>query len=80
MESSDKGVLITQISANSAAEKANLRVGDIIQKVDGESVTRPVDVTARIRNKAIGDLIRLEVNREGAIQNINVTLGPKPAS
>jgi len=45
-----EGVLVRSVFKDSAAEKAGLRAGDVLQKVDKDTVTTPREVTSAIRN------------------------------
>lgn len=44
-----QGVLVRSVTAGSPAEKAGLKAGDVILRVDGREVSTPADVTARLR-------------------------------
>lgn len=44
-----EGVLVRSVTSGSAAEKAGLKAGDIITKVEDKNVTSPMEVTSSIR-------------------------------
>jgi serine protease Do len=44
------GVLVRSVFKGSAAEKAGLKAGDVLLKVDKDAVTTPREVTSAIRN------------------------------
>lgn len=44
-----KGVLVRSVNKDSAAEKAGIKAGDVIVKVDGEEVDSPGDIGSRLR-------------------------------
>ena len=44
-----EGVLVRGVTKGSAAEKAGLKAGDVITKVDGSTVSSPAEVTRAIR-------------------------------
>ncbi len=73
-----KGVLVTEVHPDSAASKAGLQRGDIVQKVDGAEV----DSTGRLRNVIAGKganvNVSLEVNRKGKPITVSVKLGELP--
>ncbi len=45
-----EGVLVRSVSKDSAAEKAGMKAGDVILKVDGEGVTQVHEVTSAVRS------------------------------
>jgi serine protease Do len=47
-----EGVLVRAVTKNSPAEKAGLKAGDIIVKVDDRKVTNPRDISAALRAMA----------------------------
>ncbi|MEG3859623.1 HhoA/HhoB/HtrA family serine endopeptidase [Microcoleus sp. herbarium12] len=76
----DKGVAVTRVVENSPAQQANLRAGDVIQKVDGIAVNSPGDVQERVENTAVGKELELEINRFGQVQKLKVRPGAFPLS
>jgi serine protease Do len=44
-----EGVLVRSVAKDSAAEKAGMRAGDVIVKVDGEAVTSAHEITSLVR-------------------------------
>jgi serine protease Do len=41
-----EGVLVRSVSANSSAEKAGFKAGDVIIRVDGQKVTSPREISS----------------------------------
>jgi S1-C subfamily serine protease len=76
----DKGVAVTRVFEGSPAQKAGLRAGDVIQKVDGVEVNTPADVQERVENTAVGKEFEMEINRQGQVQNVKVRPGAFPIS
>jgi len=70
----DRGVLVGRVVEDSPAERAGLRVGDVITHLDGEPVTSSFDVTARIGGRAAGDVAALEVVRDGKVETLSASL------
>ncbi|MDH3948449.1 MAG: DegQ family serine endoprotease, partial [Gammaproteobacteria bacterium] len=65
-----RGAVVTQIEADSAADRADLRVGDIVTEVNG----KPVRDAATLRNSIgllrVGQEVKLTVLREGKRKNL----------
>ncbi|NJK69014.1 MAG: PDZ domain-containing protein [Microcoleus sp. CSU_2_2] len=76
----DKGVAVTRVVENSPAQKADLRAGDVIQKVDGVPVNSPGDVQERVENSSLGKELEVEINRLGQVQTVKVRPGAFPIS
>jgi len=60
----DAGVMVARVMAGSPADKAGLKVGDIITSLDGKAVESSWDVRARVRALGEGAVLPLEVQRE----------------
>lgn len=71
----DQGVAVTRVVENSPAQTADLRAGDVIQKVDGVAVNSPGDVQEIVENTAIGKELEVEINRLGQVQKVKVRPG-----
>jgi len=56
------------------ADKAGVKPGDVITKIDGRTITRADDLVIAIRAKAAGDTVTLTVKRDGKVRDIDVTL------
>ena len=70
-----EGIYVYSVEEYSAAEKAGVKVADIITAVDGKTV-KTMDELNEIKNThSIGDTITLTVVRDGKNQNISLTLG-----
>ncbi|WP_428635060.1 ChaN family lipoprotein [Sedimenticola sp.] len=67
MEKSDKGVLVSDVVKESAAERGGVKRDDIILSFDGEAVTTPTDLRIALLNKKPGDGVRLTLQRRGIL-------------
>ena len=74
------GAVVTQVEPNSAGGKAGLRTGDVITKLNGQSVTDAGQLQMEVGQKRPGDTIRLEVVRDGKSMTLPVTLEAMSAS
>ena len=89
-----KGILVVDITANSPADKAGIRGGDVLTTVDGQDIRLGGDIIAAVDNqsvramedllsyleeqKAVGDNIELSVIRDGKTQHIDMILTARP--
>lgn len=71
----ESGLSIREVVADSPAERAGLKVGDLLVAVDGEKVTRPFDLVRTVGAKKPGDQLELEVLRGRERLSLVVTLG-----
>ena len=78
--SADQGAWITEVVPGSPADEAGLRVGDIIQAVDGEEVNDDHPLPELILAHRPGDRIELRILRGGVEQGVEVELGAYPGS
>lgn len=72
----DAGVLVSRIEASSPAEAAGVLVGDILTGVDGEPVTGP-DLYRLIGRKKEGDVVSLQLSRNGVPLTVDVTIAER---
>jgi Do/DeqQ family serine protease len=69
-----QGVYIANVQEDSAAEKAGLKVDDVITAVDGKTVNTSPQLQELIARKRPGDKVTLQLIRDGKEKQINVTL------
>jgi serine protease Do len=69
------GALIGTVEKGSPAEKAGLKSGDVIRKIDGVAMNDSTDVTSRIGNTAPGTKVAIEVWRDGKAVTVDATVG-----
>jgi membrane-associated protease RseP (regulator of RpoE activity) len=74
-----KGVLVTEVLPNTAAEKAGLKSGDVITRVEGRLIDSTSDLRENLRSKSANGEIALGILRRGSAMIVHVKL-PKPAS
>ena len=72
------GVIIAGLLRDGPGAKGGLRVGDIVQTLDGSPVADTPKLMARIAAKEPGDKIELGVYRNGKVQNLSVVAGLRP--
>jgi predicted metalloprotease with PDZ domain len=66
----DSGVMVESVQDDSPAEKAGLRVGDIVLSVDGKDVKTSADLRMALRDKKEGDSVRIDLLRGRARQTV----------
>jgi predicted metalloprotease with PDZ domain len=66
----DAGVMVESVQKDSPADKAGVRVGDIVLSVDGDDVTSSNDLRKSMQDKKDGDTVRIEVLRGRARQTL----------
>lgn len=72
------GIYIASIEDFSAAQKAGLKIGDVIIQADGTTVTTMDELTEIKNTHQIGDVLNLKVNRNGRELDIELTLAEQP--
>lgn len=70
-----QGAFINQVMADSSAEKAGLKSGDVITHVDGVQIKSFGELRSKVGSKGAGKEITLKVNRDGEKLDIDVVLG-----
>ena len=75
-----RGAIVTQVTEESAAERAGVEQGDVILSLDG----KPIDSSNALRNAvarlAPGTKVRLEVIRDGGRRTLTAALDERPAN
>jgi len=72
------GVIIAGMMRDGPAAKGGLKVGDIIQTIDGKPINDTQRLMARIAAKTPGDLLELGIYRNGRTQTLALTAGLRP--
>ncbi|UZQ56170.1 trypsin-like peptidase domain-containing protein [Trichothermofontia sichuanensis B231] len=75
----DRGVLVAKVVPNSPAAQAGLRAGDVIQSVNGQSVTDVAEIQKLVARQAVGDRLTLQVKRNQQPLNLVAQLGALPS-
>lgn len=70
-----QGVLVADVDSSGAAAKAGVKTGDLIRKVDNETVNNPNSLRNKIAMTAPGTEVTLTIVRDGKEQQVKVRLG-----
>lgn len=89
-----RGFLVTEVTAGSPADRSGIRGGDVLTDVNGRQIELGGDVIVAVDNttvreiddllsyleteKSVGENVVLRVIRDGEVQEIGVTLAPRP--
>lgn len=68
------GVYVAEVNAGSPAEKAGIKVGDIIVEMDGKEVTSIAHLRYLLFNHNVGDKIKIKVFRGTETKELEVNL------
>ena len=75
----DSGVFVYSVEEGGAADKAGLKMGDVIIKVDDTDITSMEDLTAVKKQYSAGDTATFTIYREGQETTVEVTWDSVPA-
>ncbi|GGF73452.1 trypsin-like peptidase domain-containing protein [Wenyingzhuangia marina] len=68
------GVYVSEVSENTGAKKAGLQSGDIITKLDNNTIHKFSDLVGQLTAKRPGDQVLVTVNRDGITKDFKVKL------
>lgn len=71
----DKGIYVVQITPNGPASKTELKIGDIINSIDGVELSSMNGLKQYIYTKNIGDEVKLNITRGKIKKDIILQLG-----
>jgi serine protease Do len=74
-----KGALVADLTPGGPAERAGLKPGDVVTRVNGEAVESATDLTRAVGRAPAGSAVRLEVRRDGRMQEVVVHSGVRPS-
>ncbi len=73
------GALITSVTSGSPADKAGLRAGDVITKIDNEDISTTENLVSAIGSHQIGDQVEIVYYRGNVQKVANATLEESPS-
>ena len=72
------GAYVKSVDDFSAAEKAGVKIGDVIIEADGKKITTMDELNEIKNSHQIGDEMKIKVNRNGQEKELTITLGEQP--
>ena len=71
------GAVVQQVTG-APAQKAGLRTGDVILRLDDRAIATASDLGQAVNMHKPGDTVKVEVQRNGSRETLSVTLGTRP--
>ena len=72
------GIYVKEIETFSSAEKAGIKIGDVITSIDGTKISTMQELNNIKNTKKIGDTVTLEIYRADEAIEISLKLGEAP--
>jgi putative serine protease PepD len=76
---SPAGAGLAAVSSGTPADRAGLKAGDVITKLDSTPVTSGEDLSSVIDSKKPGDQLKVTYVRNGSTHTVTLTLGTRPS-
>ena len=74
-----KGAIVDQLTPGGPAERAGLRMGDVVTSVNGQKVSSSAEMTRDVGLAKPGDDIQLGVLRDGQTRQVAIRSGTRPS-
>ena len=74
------GAVVRSLRPGGPGQRGGMQVGDVIVGLNGRAVNDPADVSAAIQGQAPGDVVTVQVRRDGQPVTLDVELGKRPRS
>ena len=74
----NRGEFVQSVEPGQAADKAGIKPGDVVTKVNGQDVTNDQTLSFLVANIAPGTRIPIELYREGERRTVTLTVGKRP--
>ena len=71
------GLKVTKVGKKPPAEKAGIKEGDVILKLNGTPLAKREDLQNLLKEMAAGDEIALELERDGKPETLTLNLGER---
>lgn len=78
LQEADKGVIVSEVFADSPAEKAGLKEGDLIIEFNAKKINSSRDLVGMVTATDVGKKVPLTIVRSGKKMQVFITLGKRP--
>ena len=72
--------LVQDVTAGGPADKAGIKNGDVIRKLNGQTVESNSQLTAMVTNMNPGTQVSVDLIRDGQPMTVQVRLGERPSN
>ncbi len=79
LRDNDAGVLVNRVVEDGPADRAGLRKGDLIVKLNARTVESPATLARMVGDAREGQTVELQILRGGERRTLNVTLSARPS-
>ncbi len=73
-----EGALVAKVYADSPADKAGFKTGDIVLKLDGKAIEDSRDLTRKVGELFVGQKAKFQILRDGKRRYLTVSIGKRP--
>ena len=74
-----KGAIVSDLTPGGPSEAAGLKPGDVVLAINGHDVTSASDLTRQVGVAHAGEVVHLQVRRDGKVQDIDLKSGTRPS-
>ncbi|WP_394730035.1 Do family serine endopeptidase [Altererythrobacter sp. GH1-8] len=76
----NRGEIVQFVREGDAADKAGIKAGDIVTRIDGKQVTRDETLSFIVANIEPGTRVPIDLIRDGRRMTVNATIGKRPSA
>jgi putative serine protease PepD len=75
---SPDGAVVRSVAPGGPGQRGGLQIGDVIVGVNGRPVNDPADLSAVVNGQSPGDVLTVQIRRDGQPVTLDVELGTRP--
>ncbi|MBW4466020.1 MAG: trypsin-like peptidase domain-containing protein [Pegethrix bostrychoides GSE-TBD4-15B] len=76
--SEEQGVLVVQVVSGSPADRAGMKAGDVVKRINGQDVATAEELQKVVEASQVGNKLQVELKREGRDERIEVQTAAYP--